>query len=142
MANHRETVRIRPMEKPHSALRVLIADDSTPVRERLAAMLWELPNVEVVAETADVRGTTECLLDLLPDVVLLDISMPGGSGFEVLDLIRSRGLPICAVVVTTHVEQEFESRARDLGAAAFFNKSRDFVAATEFVRTFAQQNGR
>jgi DNA-binding NarL/FixJ family response regulator len=142
MAEALEFVRIAPMEKPRSTVRVLIADDSAPVRERLAAMLWEIPNVDVVAETADVRATAECLIELLPDLVLLDISMPGGSGFEILDVIRDRGLPTIAVVVTTHVEPEFESRARDLGAAAFFNKSRDFVAATEFVRNFSQQNGR
>lgn len=130
------------MEKPRSMVRVLIADDSALVRERLAAMLWEIPNVEVVGETADVRATEQCLIELLPDLVLLDISMPGGSGFDILDVIRNRGLHTRAVVVTTHAEPEFESRALDLGAAAFFDKSRDFVAATDFVRTFSLQNGR
>jgi len=127
------------MEETSATVRVLIADDSTPVRERMAALLWEIPRVEVIAETVDVPGTMDGLMALLPDIVLLDISMPGGNGFEVLDRIRSEKLSTLAVVVTTHAEPEFECRAFESGAAAFFNKTRDFMAVAEFVRKYAQE---
>lgn len=127
------------MEETSAAVRVLIADDSTPVRERMAALLWEIPRVEVIAETADVPGTMDGLMSLLPDIVLLDISMPGGNGFEVLERIRREGMATQVVVVTTHEEPEFECRAMESGAAAFFNKTRDFMAVAEFVRQFAQK---
>lgn len=126
------------MEKPSATVRVIIADDSTPVRERLAALLWEIPCVEVVAETSDVAGTVHEVMTLLPDIVLLDISMPGGSGFDVLDRIRDEGLSTRAVIISTHVDSEYETRAKASGAAAFFNKSRDFNAAADFVRMFVE----
>lgn len=134
-----QSVSIGPMEGPSAMVRVMIADDSTPIRERLAALLWEIPGVEVVAETSDVRATIDGVLTLMPDIVLLDINMPGGTGFDVLDHIRSQGLSTLAVVITTHEESEYEIRARASGAAAFFNKSRDFIAAADFVRNFTQR---
>lgn len=134
-----QSVSIAPMEEPSATVRVMIADDSTPIRERLAALLWEIPGVEVVAETSDVRATIDGVLTLTPDIVLLDINMPGGTGFDVLEQIQNQGLSTVAVVITTHEESEYETRARASGAAAFFNKSRDFIAAAEFVRNFTQE---
>lgn len=142
MAISCQSVSIDPMDEPSAVVRVMIADDSTPIRERLAALLWEIPGVVVIAETSDVPATMERVLDLLPDIVLLDINMPGGTGFDVLEHIRDQGLSTMAVVITTHEESEYENRARASGAAAFFNKSRDFIAAAEFVRKFTQEGHR
>ena len=127
------------MDETSAKVRVMIADDSTPIRERLAALLCEIPGVVVIAETSDVRATMDGVLDLVPDIVLLDINMPGGTGFDVLEHIRIQGLATLAVVITTHEETEYEIRARESGAAAFFNKSRDFIAAAEFVRQFTHE---
>ncbi len=131
-------VSIVSMDEASAKVRVMIADDSTPIRERLAALLCEIPGVVVIAETSDVRTTMDGVMALAPDIVMLDINMPGGTGFDVLEHIRIQGLATLAVVITTHEETEYETRARDSGAAAFFNKTRDFIAAADFVRQFTQ----
>lgn len=118
-------------------LRILVADDSIPVRERMAALLNELPCVEVVAESNDVPTTIECVAGQHPDVVILDISMPGGSGLDVLQTIRTLDRPPLVVVLTNHTDPEYETQARNLGASAFLNKSRDFLKAVDFVRDLA-----
>jgi DNA-binding NarL/FixJ family response regulator len=121
--------------KPRAAsLRVLVADDSSPVRERMVSLLKELSCVRTVAESMDVPSTIECVCRFLPHVVILDISMPGGCGLDVLEFISAERIPSLVVVVTNFADPEYEDQARKAGADAFFDKSRDFHKAVEFVR--------
>lgn len=126
------------METASASVRVIIADDSTPVRERFAALLREIPQVEVVAETGDVAGSIAGVRDLRPDILCLDICMPGGSGLDVLDYIRAERIPTRTVVLTNLTESEYRTRALLAGAVVFLNKTRDFLKAAEFVRDYAQ----
>jgi DNA-binding NarL/FixJ family response regulator len=123
-------------------LRVLVADDSAPVRERMVSLLGELPHVKVAAESDDVPDTIECVRRLRPHLVLLDISMPGGSGFDVLDMIRAERIPTLVIVLTNHAEPEYETRAFRTGAVAFLDKSRDFLKAIDFIRDFSERTFR
>ncbi len=118
-------------------LQVLLADDSTPVRERMISLLRELPCVAVIAEAVDVPGTIDCICRLLPHVVILDIGMPGGSGLDALDFIRAKRIPTQVVVLTNETAPEYKARALHAGVAAFFDKSRDFLKAIDLVRDLA-----
>jgi DNA-binding LytR/AlgR family response regulator len=96
-----------------SSLRVVIVDDEAPARRRLARMLAKIPAVEVVGEARDGDEALERIRALAPDLVLLDIQMPGTDG---LDLARSgRALP--PIVFTTahaaHAVAAFELEAID-----------------------------
>lgn len=117
--------------------RVLVADDSTPVRERMISLLRELSCVALTAETADVPGTIDCICRLRPHVVILDIGMPGGSGLDVLDFIRAKHISTQVVVLTNHTDPEYKVRVLQAGAAAFFDKSRDYLKAIDFVLNLA-----
>ncbi len=103
-------------------LRVLICDDHTLVRAGLRRLLESFAGIEVVAEAANADEAVIGARQHLPDIVLLDLSMPGRSGFEALVELR-RDHPDCAVVVMsmhddpTHVR---ESLAR--GASGFVVK--------------------
>jgi DNA-binding NarL/FixJ family response regulator len=114
-----------------ASLRVLVADDSAPVRERMVSLLGELPCVKAVAESADVPSAIDSVRRLQPHVVILDISMPGGCGLDVLEVIRAERIPALVVVVTNYADPEYETRAREAGASAFFDKSRDFLKVIE-----------
>ena len=81
-------------------IRVLVADDHPVMRHGLAALLGSLDGIEVVGEAADGRETVREAVRLRPDVVLLDLQMPGTDGFQALrDL--SRSMPSAAVCVLT-----------------------------------------
>lgn len=127
------------MDSDGSALKVIIADDSALVRERMASLLGEISGVEVSAETSDVPGTIDCVRRLMPHVLLLDISMPGGCGLDVLAWIRAERIPTLVVVVTNNSDPEYEIKARQNGAVEFFDKSRDFQKAADFIRELSER---
>lgn len=96
-------------------LRVLLADDEAPARRRLARLLDAHADVRLVGEAADGIEAVERIRDLAPDVVLLDIQMPGLDGFGVIDAVGADLMP--AVVFVTaydeHAVRAFEVRALD-----------------------------
>jgi DNA-binding NarL/FixJ family response regulator len=127
---------MRPSSLP---LRVLIADDSTVIRDRLAALLREVPGVSVVAESGDVSGTLDAIRQLRPAVVVLDVSMPGGSGLDVLRQMAEEGLQAVTIVLTNYPFPEYEKKAREQGAIAFLNKSSEFMKVADLMRHLASQ---
>lgn len=125
------------MPSPPARLRVLVADDSPPVRERMISLLRELPCVTLTAEAADVPGTIDGICRLQPHVVILDLGMPGGCGLDVLDFIRAKLISTQVVVLTNDTDPEYKARALQAGAVAFLDKSRDFLKAIDFVLNLA-----
>jgi DNA-binding NarL/FixJ family response regulator len=121
------------------SLSTLIADDSAVVRERLAALLREVPGVSVVAETEDVKGTLEGIRRLRPAVVVLDINMPGGSGLDVLRRMAEERIRAVVIVLTNFAFPEYEQKARELGASAFLDKSNAFTKVADMVRELSNQ---
>src|SRR6185436_5969857 len=72
--------------------RVFLADDSPLIRERLVSLLSDLPNVEIVGQSAGARDALENIQRLRPSAVVLDISMPGG-GISVLERLKKEDQP-------------------------------------------------
>jgi len=96
------------------ALRVLIVDDEPPARERLGRMLAELPEVAVVGEAGNGAEALEACGRLLPDIVLLDIRMPGMDGIEAARHLNALKEPPAVIFVTAHDEHAlaaFEAQA-------------------------------
>ena len=71
-------------------LRVVVADDDQTVRDALSDLLRSQPDVELVATAADHPGTVAAALGREPDVILLDLKMPGGSAADTIRTIRTR----------------------------------------------------
>jgi DNA-binding LytR/AlgR family response regulator len=118
-------------------LRVVLVDDEKPARDRLRRLLRDHPDTEVVGEASDVPGAVEAVESLLPDLIFLDVRMPGGDGFEVLSRIRHRP----AVVFTTAFDQ-YAVRAFEVNSVDYLLKPFDrerFAAALERVRTSLAQ---
>lgn len=109
---------------------VLIADDHTIVRHGLRQILDDAGNISVVAEAADGRDVIDLVRTHHPDVVLLDISMPGRGGLEVLkDLAVMKPGP-ATLILTMHPEEHYAVRAVRAGAAGYLTKA---SAADELV---------
>ena len=118
---------------------VLVADDSDVVRERLVALLNDVPGVSVVGEAVNVSGTMESVRRLRPAVVVLDLSMPGGSGLDVLRGMGEEQLRSRVIVLTNYTFPEYEQEAIRHGAFAFLNKSTQFMKVADLVRGLAEQ---
>jgi two-component system response regulator DesR len=103
-------------------IRVLLAEDQAMVRGALSALLSREPDIEVVAEVARGDEVVEAAQAALPDVALLDIEMPGGSGLDAAALLR-KVLPSChTVILTTFGRSGYLQRAMESGAVGFLLK--------------------
>ncbi len=118
------------MSAPHH--RVVIADDAPLSRMLLRLILEDSRHFEVVGESGDGRGAVEVARAAHPDLVLLDISMPGMGGFEALPLVRDAVPEACIVMVSAHPANAQAARAFELGAHGYIEKEDDpdaFIAA-------------
>ncbi len=112
-------------------IRVLVVDDQKVVREGLATLLGLVGGVEVVGTAADGDGAIELVGELDPDVVLLDLHMPGRSGVEVAEELVRGGSRSRVVVLTTYSDDEWVFAALRAGARGFLTKD---ASADEIVR--------
>ncbi|HEU0016654.1 MAG TPA: response regulator transcription factor [Longimicrobium sp.] len=103
-------------------VRVLIADDHAVVREGLRMFLAESDEVEVVAEAADGVGAVEQARAHAPDVILMDLLMPGMDGIEALRRIQAAGVPSRVLILTTYLEDEQVREAVQAGATGYLLK--------------------
>src|SRR5919197_542532 len=118
------------------SIRVLIADDHTVVRQGLRTFLDLQPGVEVVAEAADGDEAVDAATRLEPDVVLMDLVMPGTDGVEAIRRLRERGLASRVIVLTSFVDDDKLFPAVRAGAAGYLLKDvqpQELVAAIRAV---------
>jgi two-component system, NarL family, response regulator DevR len=113
-------------------VRVLVVDDSPAIRARLVAMLREVPGVEPY-EAAGADEALEAIRASAPDLVVLDVHMPGMSGIDVLPIIKALPSPPVVVILTSHPTEHHRRISLAQGADFFFDKSRDFARVVELV---------
>ncbi len=114
-------------------MRVFVADDSEPVRERILSMLREIPDVEIVGHAEDSLAARALVTALQPDVVILDINMPGGSGIEVLEDIKKLPRAPRVIMLTNHSQLQYRQRCLEAGADEFLDKSTEFEKIPEVL---------
>ncbi len=107
-------------------LRVFVCDDSATVRRRLVAMALDLPEVTVVGQAGDCPGCLKAVRQARPDVVILDIRMPGGSGIEVLRQLKLEHPAPKVVMLSNYAYDQYRVGCREAGADYFFDKSTEF----------------
>ena len=104
-------------------IRILLVDDHLVVRMGLSAVLREVPRLQIVGEAEDVAGAVERFTELRPDVVLMDLRLPGGGGIEALKLIREEFPAAKVVMFTTYDFEEDIHRALQAGAVGYLLKN-------------------
>jgi two-component system response regulator DesR len=103
-------------------IRVLLAEDQAMVRGALSALLSREQDIKIVAEVARGDEVVEAALAARPDVALLDIEMPGGSGLDAAQALQ-QALPTCrSVILTTFGRSGYLRRAMESGAVGFLLK--------------------
>lgn len=116
-------------------VRVVIADDSAPVRKRLAAFLRTVGGVEIVGQAQDAAEAITSVRQLKPDVIILDIRMPGGGGIGVLEDLRKEEPPPVVIMLTNYPFAQYRRKCLEAGASFFFDKSTEFY---EIPQAFEQ----
>ena len=115
-------------------VKVVLVDDSATVRERIKMLLAEVPGLEVAGEAAQADEALSVYRRVNPDVVILDIRMPGGNGIGVLREIK-RGCPAPVVIMLTNfATPEHRSVCLAAGADHFLDKSTEFSAVLDILQ--------
>jgi DNA-binding NarL/FixJ family response regulator len=124
-----------------SRIRVLVADDHTILREGIVALLERSGDIEVVAQANDGLQAVELALRLRPDVVVVDISMPGLSGIEVVRRLAGEPENMRVLVLTMHAEEEYVVHVVRAGASGFLLKDSASSEVLAAVKTLAAGRG-
>lgn len=116
-------------------VRVVVVDDHTLVRQGIVGLLASQPDIDVVGQAGDAREAMAVIASVAPDVVLMDIAMPGQSGLDATREIRDRFPTVQVVVVTIHDREDYLFQALRAGAAGYVLKGADVQDLLEAVRT-------
>ena len=106
-------------------LRILIADDSALVRERLVELVSVVGGVKVVGQTEDARGTIRAIQRLKPDVAILDVRFEG-NGLRVLETVKAGESPPVVIMLTAFPYPQYRQKCLEAGAAYFLDKATEF----------------
>jgi two-component system chemotaxis response regulator CheY len=122
--------------------RILIADDNDVVRRALRGLIRHDENLAVVAEASSGHSALEAIRTLQPDLVCLDVLMPGLDGISILRTIREEHPAIRVVLVTGQSTAEVVTQARQLGAHGFVVKPFNAAKVLGAIRAALQRDGR
>jgi two-component system response regulator NreC len=104
-------------------IRVLLSDDHAVLRAGLRALLSAEPDMDVVGEAGDGEETVRQAEALRPDVIVMDIAMPGGGGLQATRTIRGRGLPCKVLILTMHAEDQYLLPVIEAGGSGYVLKT-------------------
>jgi len=114
-------------------MKLFIVEDSLPVRERLRGMLGVISGVQIVGEAECVTEAVAGILETKPAVVVLDLQLGTGSGFNVLDTVHRREPGIDFYMLSNFASEPYRRHAERLGARGFFDKSNEFERVRDAV---------
>lgn len=119
---------------PDSA-RVLLVEDHPMLREHLAHLIREQPGMEICGETDNAPSALDLILRTQPDIAIVDISLRGTSGLELIKDIKSRGITVPVLVLSMHDENLYAERALRAGARGYITKNEASSVVIEAIRT-------
>ncbi|HXF72103.1 MAG TPA: response regulator transcription factor [Actinomycetota bacterium] len=105
------------------SVRVLIVDDQAPFRMAARMVVEAAEGFEVVGESETGEDSVERARELRPDLVLMDVNLPGINGLEATRRILAEGQPVVVLLLSTYEEEEYAPRAAECGAATYIPKA-------------------
>jgi DNA-binding NarL/FixJ family response regulator len=122
---HTPMTRVRPVRGGNQRIRLLVADDHALLRQALRVLLESQPGLEVAGEATNGRDAVEAAERLLPDVVLMDMVMPGLNGIDATRQITKRAPGTRVLILTAYLEDERLLQALRAGASGYVVKNSD-----------------
>jgi len=119
-------------------MRLLIADDSDILRARMAEVFSEIRGIEIVGQIGSSQEVIDAVNNLKPDVIILDIRMPGGNGIAVLEAIKKRKNSSVVIMFTNFPYLQYRKKSMELGADYFFYKAIEFEKLIDLVKDLAK----
>jgi DNA-binding NarL/FixJ family response regulator len=119
-------------------MQVFIVEDSGPVRERLEALLAAIPGVSILGSAVGAQQAISAILAGRPEVVILDLNLAEGSGFDVLRELNARAPEIDVYMLSNYSSYPYRDLAEKLGVRGYFDKSREFERVRDVVARRAQ----
>lgn len=119
-------------------LKVLIVDDAQLVINRIMELLKELPAVEKVIRANSYNEAIECLINHCPDVVLLDIQLPGRNGIELLVHVKKHYPAMKTIMLTNKAGFYYKSICEKEGCDHFIDKSKEFEKIPMIIEAYAR----
>jgi DNA-binding NarL/FixJ family response regulator len=116
-------------------MRLLIVDDSELIVDRLIASLEAIKGVEVVDRAGTVEEASEAVRTLRPDVVILDMQMPGGTGLDVLATMKRDQVSCVVIILTNFAYPQYRKKCLASGANFFLDKSTEFDKVGDVLRS-------
>lgn len=120
-------------------IKILIVDDRAVVRAELRSVLELSERITVAGEAADGWEAIRQAEKLRPDIVLMDLEMPGPDGFEATRVIKARRLARAVIIFTVYGTEANRLKATEAGADAFLIKGTDLLTLLHVFETFSQQ---
>lgn len=104
-------------------IRLILVDDHVMMRESLGEVLAREPDIEVVGDAGEGKAALAIVSELLPDVVVTDITMPGYDGIDLTRRIVSACVGVKVLALSTHLERRYVQQMLDAGALGYVNKA-------------------
>jgi len=121
-------------------LSVFIADDSTVLRDSLVEILSEYDNIEVIGEAGDGISAKTQILSLVPDMVILDVRMPGMTGLAVLREIRKIHPDMVVCIFTSHDHLGYRTESFESGANYFYHKTTGLIDLLNTIEKISMES--
>jgi len=118
--------------------RIIIADDHTMFRQGLAMLLGSVKNTNVVAQTGDGNEALNMIIQLKPDLAVIDISMPGLNGIEIARYVHNKRLNTKIILLTMHTAPELAKEVIKYNISGYLLKENAFEDLLSAIQTVAQ----
>ena len=119
------------------SIKVLLVDDHAIIREGLRSLLEKQPEMEVIADTDDGRKAIELVRELLPNIVIMDISMPGLNGIEATSQITAEFPDVKVIALSIHSKRRFVADMLSAGATGYILKECLFDELVQSIKAVA-----
>ena len=116
-------------------IKVLIVDDSNIVVERLSEIISEMTSVTPVLISNSFNEAVDLIHVELPDIILLDLQLPGKNGIELLSFVKSNYPLIKIIIVTNRASAYYKNLCQEMGANSFIDKSTEFEKIPGIIET-------